>query len=154
MVFSVRIVFISLIATLSFGCIDKAEAEGPKDQVLATEIGEATYYARYFQGEETASGLKLDNRTAIAAHRSYPFGTVARVTNLENGRAVRVVIVDRGPYGKNRREGAIIDLSRSAASQLGMLRDGQVKVRIDVLLWGDGNRLANLNANRPQAVAK
>jgi rare lipoprotein A len=48
--------------------------------------------------------------------------------------------VDRGLYGKNRREGAIIDLSRSAAERLGMIREGQVRVRIDVLMWGDGRR--------------
>jgi len=108
-----------------------------KPGVLDTEIGEATFYGRHFQGDRTASGLKFDNRKAIAAHRSYPFCTVVRVTNLENGRSTDVVIVDRGPYGKNRREGAIIDLSRAAAEKLEMIEDGQVRVRLEVLLWGD-----------------
>jgi rare lipoprotein A len=75
----------------------------------------------------------------VAAHRAYPFGTVVRVTNRANGKATTVVVVDRGPYGKNRREGAIIDLSRKAAESLGMIREGQVRVRVDVLEWGDGD---------------
>jgi rare lipoprotein A len=106
------------------------------EKILATQKGDATFYARSFHGERTASGLTLDNRKLLAAHRSYPFGTVARVTNLRNGKSVTVVVVDRGPYGKNRREGAIIDVSRNAAEKLGMIRDGQVPVRVEVLKWG------------------
>jgi len=54
------------------------------------------------------------------------------------GNLSSVVIVDRGPYGKNRREGAIIDLSRSAAEKLGIIRKGQARVKLDVLTWGNG----------------
>src|SRR5262245_28045740 len=104
----------------------------------ATQTGYATFYAASFQGDKTASGTKFDNRKALAAHRTYPFGTVVRVTNLENGRVVNVVIVDRGPFGKNRREGAIIDLSREAARLLDMIEDGQVRVKLQVLKWGKG----------------
>jgi rare lipoprotein A len=113
---------------------------GGKEGILETQVGDATYYASSFQGEQTASGVKFDNRNSVAAHLSFPFGTVVRVTNLENGKSVNVVVVDRGPYGKNRREGAIIDLSRSAAEKLGMIREGQVHVRVEVLMWGDGRR--------------
>jgi rare lipoprotein A len=127
-----------MITMPAIGC--KSVQAGDEAQVLATQFGNATFYARSFQGDRTASGLKFDNRKALAAHRSYPFGTVARVTNLENRKSVQVVVVDRGPFGKNRREGTIIDVSRSAAAQLGMLRDGQVEVRVDVLEWGDGER--------------
>jgi rare lipoprotein A len=109
-------------------------------QALETQVGDATFYSNSFQGDKTASGLKFDNRKAVAAHRRFPFGTVVRVTNLDNGKTVNVTIIDRGPYGKNRREGAIIDLSRAAAAQLDMIQDGQVKVRVDVLEWGDGER--------------
>jgi rare lipoprotein A len=107
-------------------------------KVLHTQLGDATYYANSFHGELTASGRIFDNRKAVAAHRWLPFGTVVRVTNLENGRAMNVVIVDRGPYGKNRREGTIIDVSRAAAVKLRMIRDGQVRIRLEVLSWGDG----------------
>jgi rare lipoprotein A len=119
-------------------CTSGTQAEQKRQAVLDTQTGEATFYARSLHGDKTASGLKLDNRKAVAAHRTYPFGTVARVTNLQNGRAVNVVIVDRGPFGKNRREGAIIDLSRAVAEDLGSIRDGQVKVKVEVLAWGNG----------------
>jgi rare lipoprotein A len=121
---------LGLIAVPVYG----GSAKGEK--ILATQTGEATFYASSFQGEQTASGVSLDNRKLFAAHRSYPFGTVARVTNLKNGRSVTVVVVDRGPYGENRREGAIIDISRAAAEKLGMIRDGRVPVRVEVLKWG------------------
>ena len=107
------------------------------DRVLETEVGDATYYASRFQGRTTASGRKFDGNKAVAAHRTYPFGTVVRVTNLRNGRSVNVVIIDRGPYGKNQREGAVIDLSPSAAKKLGILKTGQERVKVEVLAWGD-----------------
>ncbi len=84
----------------------------------------------------TASGRIFDGDKAIAAHLSYPFGTVVRVTCLGNRRSVNVVIMDRGPYGKNQREGAIIDLSRSAAEKLGIINRGQARVKLEVLHWG------------------
>jgi len=117
----------------------ESEPAAVQEPVIETQFGDATFYAKSFQGDRTASGLKFDNRKAVAAYRKFPFGTVVRVTNLENEKSVNVTIVDRGPYGKNRRQGTIIDLSRAAATKLGMLRDGQVKVRVDVLEWGDGN---------------
>lgn len=63
-----------------------------------------------------------------AAHRTLPFGTIVNVTNLNNGKVVSVVITDRGPFSKNR----IIDLSRAAAIELGLLRKGVGKVKIDI----------------------
>src|SRR4051812_42401970 len=112
------------------GCTTASGTARQAPAVLKTEIGDATFYSKHFQGDKTASGILLDNRKAVAAHRTYPFCTVVRVTNLENARSVNVVIVDRGPYGKNRREGAVIDLSRSAAKDLGMIEDGQVRVKL------------------------
>ena len=103
--------------------------------------GDATYLSDVFHGRESASGEIFDQRKFVAAHRSLPFGSRVRVTNLKNGRSVNVRIVDRGPYGKNYREGAIIDLSKAAARRLRMLRDGQVRVRVLVLSIGDGRRV-------------
>jgi rare lipoprotein A len=111
----------------------KAPAAQP---ILDEQFGDATFYASYFDGRVTASGHIFDEDKAMAAHRSYPFGTVVRVTCLRNKRSVNVVIVDRGPYGKNYREGAIIDLSRSAAETLGIISRGQARVKLEVLLWG------------------
>jgi peptidoglycan lytic transglycosylase len=111
--------------------------KGPDNvRVLDTQIGDATFYGSGFEGRKTASGRIFDGSQAIAAHRTYRFGTLVRVTNLQNRRSVNVVIVDRGPYGKNRREGAIIDLSPAAAKKIGIIKRGQAKVKIEVLVWG------------------
>lgn len=101
--------------------------------------GEATYYADMFEGRPTASGLPFHQREPYAAHRTFPFGTVLRVTNERNGRSVIVRVVDRGPWGSeaNRRR-TIIDLSRSVAERLGFVHAGRVPVRIEVLLVGAG----------------
>jgi peptidoglycan lytic transglycosylase len=104
------------------------------------QTGYATFLAAQFHGQESASGEIFDRRKMIAAHRSLPFNSIVRVTNLENGHEVVVRIIDRGPYGKNWREGTIIDLSRAAARRLDMIRDGQVRVRVAVLHFGDGKR--------------
>jgi peptidoglycan lytic transglycosylase len=123
----------------------KSAADQP---VLKTQIGDATFYASHFQGRKTASGRIFDTNKSMAAHRTYPFGTVVRVTNLGNRRSVNVVIVDRGPYGKNRREGTIIDLSRAAAEKLGIIKRGHARVKLEVLLWGDGQ----ISLNRPHEI--
>ena len=107
-------------------------------RVLDTQIGDATFYGSVFEGRKTASGRIFDGSQAIAAHRTYRFGTLVRVTNLRNRRSVNVVIVDRGPYGKNRQEGAIIDLSPAAAKKIGIIKRGQGRVKIEVLVWGSG----------------
>jgi rare lipoprotein A len=107
-------------------------------RVLKTEVGDATIYASHFDGRKTASGIIFSGDKPMAAHRTYPFGTVVRVTYLQNKRSVNVVVVDRGPYGKNHEEGAIIDLSLSAAKKLGMVTAGQARVKVEVLNWGKG----------------
>ncbi len=134
----VGIVSIGLVlsATMPTGYAAQKIATHP--HVLETQIGDATLYADRFEGRKTASGFIFEGDKAIAAHRTYPFGTVVRVTYLRNKRSVTVVIVDRGPYGKNHQEGAIIDLSPAAAKRLGMLRRGQVRVKLEVLAWGSG----------------
>jgi rare lipoprotein A len=73
----------------------------------------------------------------VAAHPSYPFGTVLRVTNVTNGRAVEVRVVDRGPSRGPRDDGVIIDMSYGAAGVLDFVREGRTRVRVEVLRWGD-----------------
>ena len=104
------------------------------DGVLKSQQGKASYYAKKYHGRKTASGEKFDQNALMAAHRSWPFGTVVRVTNLDNDRSVKVRIVDR--FGK--KTSSVIDLSRKAASALGFLKTGQgvAKVKVDVLQWG------------------
>jgi rare lipoprotein A len=94
-----------------------------------TETGSASWYGAEHAGAKTASGSTFDPAKATAAHRSLPFRTVVRVTNTANGRMVKVVITDRGPYGKGR----IIDVSAKAAQALGLKKDGTVTVRLEVL---------------------
>jgi rare lipoprotein A len=129
---------LATIMALSVGPRSQGGASRPIERTVLR--GDATYLADFFHGRESASGEIFDHRKMVAAHRSLPFGSRVRVTNLKNGRSVSVRIVDRGPYGSNYREGTIIDLSKAAARQLRMLRDGQVRVRVVVLAIGDGRR--------------
>ena len=105
---------------------------------VAVETGVASYYADSSKGRKTASGAAFDNRTLVAAHPSLPFGSIVRVTNLENKRAVIVQIVDRGPAESVRAGGVIIDVSRATAERLDFIRAGRAKVRVEVLKRGTG----------------
>ncbi len=95
----------------------------------APEEGVASYYADSLQGNLTASEETYDKDALTAAHRTLPFGTRVKVSNLDNGRSVVVIINDRGPYSQNR----LIDVSRAAARQLGLIDSGMAKVKIEVL---------------------
>ena len=93
-------------------------------------VGEArgeTGNAAYYHGRRAASGERVNATEFTAAHRTLPFGTQVRVTNLQNGRSVVVRINDRGPFGRAR----IIDVSRAAARELGMIGSVVAKVRLD-----------------------
>ena len=94
-----------------------------------SEEGTASWYGKKYHGRRTSSGERYDMHAMTAAHRDLPFGTVVRVTNLRNGKNVRVTINDRGPFV----EGRIIDLSYAAAKKLDMVRDGVVPVRVEIL---------------------
>lgn len=104
--------------------------------ILDTRVGIASYYGREFDGKRMASGIPFDMNAMVAAHPTYPFGTIVRVTNLENRRIVSVRILDRGPAKRARAEGVIIDVSRGVARKLGFLRKGRIRVRLEVLEWG------------------
>lgn len=91
-----------------------------------TESGKASYYADKFQGRKTASGETFKQQRMTAAHPSLPFGTKVKVTNLNNGRSVKVRVNDRGPFVAGR----IIDLSKKAARKLGMLQTGVAAVKL------------------------
>ena len=95
------------------------------------EVGRASWYGTRtgLHGELTASGERFDALTFTAAHRSHPFGTRLRVTNLSNGLSVVVRVNDRGP----RLRGRVIDVSRAAAASLGFQRRGIARVRVERL---------------------
>jgi rare lipoprotein A len=109
-------------------------------RILEVRQGLASYYGPGFEGKPTASGIPFDKTAMVAAHPSYPFGTVVRVTNLANKRTVLVRVVDRGPAKGPRAEGVVIDVSSGAAEDLGFLRKGRTRVRLEVLRWGGSTR--------------
>lgn len=99
-----------------------------------TQSGKASFYADKFEGRTTASGEKYKHNKLTAAHKTLPFGTKVRVTNLANSKSVEVIINDRGPYV----DGRIIDLSKSAAEQLEFINLGLAEVKMEVVDAGDG----------------
>jgi rare lipoprotein A len=103
-------------------------------KILLTLEGVASYYADDYNGKQTSNGEVFNMSDLTAAHRTFPFGTKVRVTNLENKKSVVVRVNDRGPF----KEGRIIDLSLAAAKELDLIRMGTAKVKLEVLEWGDG----------------
>jgi len=104
------------------GCTHAPHAAGDGEP----EEGRASFYARALEGRPTASGEPYRGERLTCAHRTFAFGTRLRVTNLENGRSVVVVVNDRGPFVRGR----IVDLSLAAARELGMVERGVVRVRV------------------------
>jgi rare lipoprotein A len=122
---------------LSLFTVEELKAQEVRNYLFPrVQMGKASYYCPSFHGSRTAWGSVYNEKDPVAAHPYYPFGTVVRVTNLGNNREVEVTIVDRGPSKRHQRKGGIIDVSRDAARELGMLRQGKVRVRLEVLEWG------------------
>ena len=99
-----------------------------QSQALTTD-GIASYYADRFDGRRTASGDRFDKDALTAAHRTLSFGTKVLVTNKANGRSVEVTINDRGPHVRGR----MIDLSKGAAREIGMLGRGTARVELQIV---------------------
>jgi rare lipoprotein A len=141
-----RLATASLFAAAAIGATLDARAAEPRGDVSSPQriavtpnpaldrsgkarTGQASYYADFFAGRKMANGERFRLDSNNAASRTLPFGTLARVTNLENGRSAVVVIKDRGPYV----EGRIVDVSPGTAKQLDMLDDGVVAVEAQPL---------------------
>ncbi len=101
----------------------------PVPDVVRVITGEASWYGPGFYGNRTANGEVFRPGTMTAAHRTLPFGTKVRVTNLWNGRSAIIRINDRGPFIGHR----VIDLGHGAASSLGLIASGIAQVRLEVL---------------------
>jgi rare lipoprotein A len=97
----------------------------PKEQT-----GTAVFYSDKLVGHALTSGEKYDKNALTAAHRTIPLGTMVKVTNLKNNKSVVVRINDRGPHGAKTE---ILDLSRRAAEELDMIKDGRAKVKLEVV---------------------
>ena len=98
-----------------------------KTNAQGVQTGKASYYAKKFSGRKTASGERLHHDSLTCAHRTYPFGTLLRVTNPANGKNVIVRVTDRGPYVRGR----IIDLSMRAAREIGIIAQGIAPVIVE-----------------------
>ena len=110
------------------GSLDGDDGDDPDTRALGS--GMASFNGRAFAGRATASGERFDPHGLTAAHRTLPFGSKVRVTNPRNGKSVVVRINDRGPFSGNR----LIDLSRGAAEEIGIVARGHGKVDIELLL--------------------
>lgn len=124
-----------VIAGIFFGAPPALYANEARHHQLSAKshakpiVGIASYYGTEFNGRRTASGEKFSNSTLTAAHKTLPFGSKVLVTNVRNGKSVIVRINDRGPYV----HGRIIDLSRTAAKQIGLGSSGTARVKLVVL---------------------
>jgi rare lipoprotein A len=96
--------------------------------------GICVYYNDKFQGHVVASGEKYDKEALTAAHRTLPFGTMVKVTNLGNNKSVVVRVNDRGPFGGSKAK--IIEITSRAAKEIDMIKEGKVQVQIEVVESG------------------
>ena len=118
--------FLLLVSSFLFANVYKSNAK-------------ASYYAEKYHGRKTANGETFNMYALTCAHKTLPFGTVLRVTNLSNGKNVDVRVNDRGPFVKGRE----IDVSKAAAQKLGMIKTGTANVRIEIV-----------SGSQPSVVAK
>jgi rare lipoprotein A len=123
------------LSVLTMGCAQPAEgADQPAASAAAErlrpagrpQVGTASYYARHFTGRRMANGARFDPHSDTIAHRTLPFGTRVRVTNLHNGLSATGVVQDRGPWTRGR----IVDLSPRIARNLDMMRSGIARVEV------------------------
>lgn len=136
--------FIGLSSTPSFAAGKSTTTESQFQQT-----GIASFYARKFNGRKTANGEIYSDNLLTAAHRTLPLGTVVKVTNLRNGRQVTVRINDRGPFIKGR----IIDLSRRAAGEIGMIHGGLTQVKVEVIKLSGKVKAQSVAKNPPKTAA-
>lgn len=113
-----------LLATLPIGSDTQA-----RDGSRQTQQGMASYYHDSLHGRKTASGQRYNKNRLSAAHKTLPLGTKVQVTDTKTGRSIVVKINDRGPFVKGR----VLDLSREAAKELGIIKKGIAKIELKVL---------------------
>ncbi len=119
------------LLTLLLACFGIAQAQQASDSVMVIKTVKASYYANKFEGRKTTSGQRYRQAKLTAAHKTLPFGTQVMVTNPANGKFVRVVINDRGPFGR----GLSLDLSKSAAKAIGLFGKGVGMVEISYWVY-------------------
>ncbi len=125
-------IWIGILCSISAISISATDAKSPaktgyKNSGKSYGSGQASYYSNAFAGKRTASGETYKPSAFTAAHRTAPFGTHIRVTNLNSGQSVVVRINDRGPFHKAR----VIDMSYAAAKSIGLHRSGTARVKLE-----------------------
>ncbi|MFZ4632732.1 MAG: septal ring lytic transglycosylase RlpA family protein [Saprospiraceae bacterium] len=118
-----RPVFLLFIALFNPFSMPVTQAKGEP------EYGKATYYADKLQGRKTASGEVYDKHKFTCAHKTHPFGTMLRVTRVDNNESVLVKVTDRGPY----HDGYVVDISRAAAEKIDLIKAGTARVKVEVV---------------------
>ena len=121
-------VMLAIAPVLLAGCASVQSADSAK-RAVNLERGQASFYADRYQSLKTASGERYDHGKRTAAHKTLPFGTRVKVTNIKNNKTVVVKINDRGPFVTGR----IIDLSKSAFSRIGNTASGILPVTLEVI---------------------
>ncbi|NND33099.1 MAG: septal ring lytic transglycosylase RlpA family protein, partial [Saprospiraceae bacterium] len=111
-----------ILLSIAFCCVQLLSAQ-------EVQTGEASYYNDKFHGSLTALGVKYDKNKYTCAHRTHNFGTLLKVTRLDNKKSVVVKVNDRGPF----KEGRVVDLSRAAAEDLDLINDGVAQVKVEVV---------------------
>ncbi len=120
---------VSCVSSVRYSNNQTLNPDSGENFAVYFEIGYASFYSDSFIGKATASGEIYDANQLTAAHRSLPFGTKLKVTNLENRRSVVVRVNDRGPFVSGR----IIDLSNRAAKELDIVPKGVAHVQIEIV---------------------
>lgn len=136
-------IFVAFFTSCEREGSDQLDLERTGEIEIDTEIlqtGIASWYGPGFHGRLTSSRERFDQNELTAAHRTLPFDTIVEVVNTENNKSVEVRINDRGPYARNR----IIDLSKAAAEEIGLLEKGVAEVDL-ILVEAGGTMPANLN---------
>ncbi len=108
----------------------------------------ASFYAEDFHGKKTSNGERFNMYDLTCAHKSLPFNTILKVTNLANGKSVNVRVNDRGPFILNRE----IDLSKKAASELGMIKSGTTKVKLEIVKKGPNTKASVQTAKKASEI--
>jgi rare lipoprotein A len=124
----------------------KGETYVPRHEPEYVQTGVASWYGPNFHGRMTASGEEYDQHEMTAAHKTLPMPSLVRVTRLDSGESVVVRVNDRGPFSSGR----IIDLSKEAATELGMMRDGTARVRVEYLPSQTREYIAGLGLQVPE----
>ena len=110
----------------------------------------ASYYAEDFHGKKTSNGERFNMNDFTCAHKSLPFNTILKVTNLANGKSCEVRVNDRGPFVLNRE----IDLSKAAATKLGMIGSGTTKVKLEIVKKGANTKISQQTAASAAKIMK